>query len=338
MNIALIGFGTVGQGLAEILRSRGEALAARYGLQLRITGVVTRSRGALAHADGLDPAALLAAMAAGGLSHYPEQPGLQRDLDAAALIAMPGLDVLIDVTLSNLVDGEPSVTLCEAALRAGRHVVLANKGAIMHGFDRLNAAARASGRRLLYEATVMAGTPSLRLAAEALAGCTFSEARGIVNGTTNYILTQMEGGMTYADALAEAQRLGYAEADPTADVDGWDAASKAVILGAALFGRVFRFSEMQVTGISRLTPQDIASAAAAGERWKLIARVTPQGASVAPMRLPLAHPLAGVSGANNALTITTDLLGDVTLVGSGAGGVQTGFGLLSDLLAIHRAG
>ena len=183
----------------------------------------------------------------------------------------------------------------------------------------------------------MAGTPSLRLALQALAGCEISEARGIINGTTNYILTQMEGGMSYTDALGQAQTLGYAEADPTADVDGWDAAGKALILAAALFGKQLRLSDMEVKGISSISADDVAAASAAGERWKLIAHVTPKGASVQPTRIPIGHPLAGVSGGTNAVTFKTDLLGEITLVGAGAGRKQTGFALLADLLDLQRS-
>jgi homoserine dehydrogenase len=146
----------------------------------------------------------------------------------------------------------------------------------------------------------------------------------------------MEIGMSYADALAQAQALGYAEADPTADVDGWDAAGKAIILAAALFGQRLSLDAMPVKGISQLTVSDIEAARAAGERWKLIASVSLDGGRVEPVRLPQNHPLAQVSGTTNAVTFTTDLLGEVTLIGPGAGPRATGFGLLSDLLAIHK--
>jgi homoserine dehydrogenase len=183
----------------------------------------------------------------------------------------------------------------------------------------------------------MAGTPSIRLAMQALAGCTIGEARGILNGTTNYILTQMEGGMSYADALKQAQQLGYAEADPAGDVEGWDAAGKAIILARALFNSPITFKDMEVKGITGITAEDVKAAAAAGEKWKLVARVTAEGGSVQPMRVKLSNPLAAVSGATNAITYSTDLLGDITLVGAGAGRLQTGFGLLSDLLDIARS-
>ncbi len=336
MKLALIGFGTVGQGLAEILRDKAADLQDKEGFDAQIVAVVTRARGSLYRPDGLDIPALLGAMERGSLSHYPDQTGLQRDWDAAKIARESSADVLVEVSPSNLQTGQPALDLCYAALDSGKHVVLANKGPVAAAYGELRQRAEKAGKRLLFEATVMAGTPSLRLGMQALVGCKIAEARGILNGTTNYILTRMEGGMSYAEALAQAQQLGYAEADPTADVDGWDAAAKAIILSAALFNQRLTFEDMDVKGISQITAQDIEAARAAGQRWKLIARVTPEGGSVQPLRLPNDHPLASVSGSTNAVTYSTDLLGEVTLVGSGAGRQQTGFGLLSDLLDIHR--
>jgi homoserine dehydrogenase len=337
MKLLLIGFGVVGQGLAEILRDKGADLAA-LGFAPRIVGVTTRSWGALYHPNGLDIDALLSAAEMGHFDHYPDANGLERSADIMSLLQNADADVMVETTHTNLQTAQPALDYCRAALGAGKHVVMANKGPVALAYDELIERARSANKRVLFEGTVMAGTPSLRLGMQALAGCRIYEARGILNGTTNYILTQMESGMTYADALAQAQRLGYAEADPTADVDGWDAAGKALILAVALFGKTLRLADMEVKGISGITPADIEAARAAGERWKLIARVSPDGGTVAPARLPASHPLAGVSGASNAVTYVTDLLGEVTLVGAGAGRLQTGFALLSDLLELHRTG
>jgi homoserine dehydrogenase len=336
MKIALIGFGVVGQGLAEILRDKGAELESQHGFRGEIVAVGTR-RGTLYHPDGLDIPDLLAAARAGGFDHYPDMHDLTRNWDILTLIRECNADVMVECSHTNLQTGQPALDYCRAAFETGKHIVLANKGPVAVAYAELREMARQAGSRLLFEGTVMAGTPSIRLAMEALAGCKITEARGILNGTTNYILTQMEGGMNYADALTQAQALGYAEADPTADVDGWDAAGKGIILAAALFNKRLSLSEMQVTGIANITLADVQSAAQAGEKWKLIVRVTPDGGSVQPVRVPLSNPLAAVSGATNAITYTTDLLGDVTLVGAGAGRLQTGFALLSDLLAIHRS-
>lgn len=338
MKLALIGFGTVGQGFAEILRNKAAHLRDRFQFVPQIVAIATRSRGSLLSPGGLEPARLLAAIERGHFDHYPDAPGLQRNLDPLALIQMCGAEVLIEAGPTDLKTAQPALDYCYAGLEAGMHLVLANKGPIALAYGELRERAAQAGKRLLFEGTVMAGTPSLRLAMQALAGCTISEARGIVNGSTNFVLTQMEQGHSYADAIKHATALGYLEADPSADIDGWDAAGKALILAAALFDRKFTLNDLEVCGIGDISAEAVADALAANERWKLIARVTPDGGSVQPMRIPTSHPLAGVSGATNAVTFTTDLLGEVTLIGAGAGRQQTGFALLSDLLDIARGG
>jgi homoserine dehydrogenase len=336
MKIALIGLGSVGQGLLTILRDKAAYLEATYQFKPEVVAVGTGSKGTLYHPDGLDIDDLLAALGQGHLDHYPAVYSLTRNWDIPFLIHECNADVLVECSPTNLQSGQPALAYCQVALNSGKHVVMANKGPIAVAYSDLLAQARNARKHLLFEGTVMAGTPSIRLAMQALAGCEITEARGILNGTTNYILTQMEAGMSYADALVRAQQLGYAETDPTADVEGWDAAGKGIILAAALFHKRLSLSEMAVEGITRLTSADLAGAKAAGERWKLIVRVTPEGGSVKPTRLPINHPLASVGGSTNAVTYTTDLLGEVTLVGPGAGRVQTGFALLSDLLDIAR--
>lgn len=335
MRLLLIGFGVVGQGLVEILRDKADLLREEYGFEPKVVGVITRTRGILYRPEGLNLDKLLHAIET-SLNYYTEEPGLERGDDALTLIGRCGADVMVESTYTNFEDAQPALDYVRAALTAGMNVVLANKGPVALAYEELMALAADKGKTLLFEGTVMAGTPSLRLGMQALAGCTIHAARGILNGTTNFMLTQMETGMSYAEALARAQELGYAEADPTADVDGWDAAGKAVILAAALFQKTFKITDFEVRGIRDLTPEDIEAARMVGERYKLIAHVTPDGGSITPQRLPLSHPLSGVSGATNAVTFSTDLLGDVTLIGAGAGRLQTGFALLSDLLDLHR--
>jgi homoserine dehydrogenase len=336
--LALIGFGTVGQGLAEILHANGESLAARQGFRAVIVAVSDLLKGAVYHPDGLDIAVLLKAR--DNLSAYPDQPGLVRGLDAMQTIARTNADTIIEVSYTDLKTGEPALSHVRAAFEAGKSAILTNKGPVALAYRELAANAQKRGLYFGYEGTVMSGTPVLRMARTDLAGCTIREVRGIVNGTTNYILTQMESGAAYAEALAEAQRLGYAEADPTGDVEGFDAAGKVVILANTVLGASLTMADVERVGITKLTPQDIASARTGGERWKLIgrARHTDSGvrASVKPERLPLTDPLASISGATNAITYETDLLGPVTLVGPGAGRKETGFAILSDLLEMAR--
>lgn len=332
--IIQLGFGSVGRGFVEILQRKQALLREQHDLDVVLVGVATRSWCVYAP-EGLDPAALLRAYEMNGMAALPQaQPW-----SPAELVARAEANVLLEVSPTDLVSAEPATSAIRAAFERGMHVVTANKGPVaLHG-PALRAAARTKGVGFGYEGTVLGGTPALRLGWSALAGCELREVRGIVNGTTNYILCQMEHGMDYNQALAEAQRLGYAEADPSGDVEGFDAAAKAAILATMAMGGDLLPNQVARTGITHITAADVHAAAQAGERWKLIARVVRNAdgsisASVEPQRVPNTHPLASVGGATNALTYTTDLLGDVTLIGPGAGGVATGFALLSDLLAL----
>ncbi len=192
----------------------------------------------------------------------------------------------------------------------------------------------------MIEGTVVAGTPVINLTEGPLAGCEISKIRGIMNGTTNYMLTEMEKGMPYAAVLKIAQEKGYAEADPTGDVEGYDARGKVTILANIVMGAGIKIDDVPCKGITGITPKDIETAKKQGKRWKLIGSIERKKdkivASVNPEMIDLTHPLAGVMGATNALTFTTDLLGDVTIVGPGAGKIETGFAILTDLLAINR--
>lgn len=345
-NLVLIGFGSVGQGFAEILNEKAAALAARYQFQATIVGVATNRRGSLFRLDGLDIPMLLEAAEKGSLNHYPDMARLIRGLNPVSTLTRPGVDVVVEVSPTNWQGGEPAMGHVRAALAAGKHVITANKGPIAFGYADFAAQAEHRDAFLGIEGTVMSGSPVIRLARSALAGCEISEVRGILNGTTNFILTQMESGKSYAEALAEAQRLGYAEANPASDVEGHDTAGKLVILANVLLGARMTPADVLRQGITQLTLPDIEAARAAGERWKLIGQLRRDSghqsdngdsywtASVRPMRLPLSDPLASVGGAMNAISYQTDLLGPLTLVGAGAGRRETGYAILSDLIEL----
>jgi homoserine dehydrogenase len=225
-------------------------------------------------------------------------------------------------------------------LETGKHISTSNKGPIALAYRELSDTAAQKGLLLRFEGTVMSGTPALHLGIFDLAGCDVTEVYGILNGTTNYILSRMEEGFGYEEALKEAQEKGYAEAVPDADVEGWDALGKVVILANTVMGAALTPDDVSCEGITKISKGDVERAKAEGMRYKLIGRVRKEGgkvlAAVAPERLPLSNPLAAVMGATNAVTFCTDLMGDVTLVGAGAGRAETGFSILADLLDIHR--
>jgi len=339
MRAVLIGFGTVGQGLAELLLEKRAQLVHTCGTEFTVTGIADMLKGSAYDPAGLDLSTALAMVARDeSLSGWP---GAGSQWDAPAMIANAGADVMVEATYTDIETGQPATDHIRAALGRGLHVTTTNKGPTALFCRELTELAERSGVRFLFEGTVMAGTPLLNLVRETLAGSAITEMRGILNGTTNYILTQMEGGMDYDAALAQAQQLGYAEAVPDADVLGWDALAKVTILANVVFGADLKPSDSPCEGITNITPGDIARAAADGKRYKLIGHVRRHGdavnGSVSPQLIDLAHPLAGVGGATNAMTIGTDTLGEVTIVGPGAGRRETGFSLLNDMIHIARS-
>jgi homoserine dehydrogenase len=342
--LALIGFGTVGQGLCEILIEKKTELEMKYDYRWELVAVSDLHHGAVYCPDGLKVETLLALAREGqSLEAYPRRSGSSSCFtgwDALRTIREAGADVICELTYTNLDTGEPATTHCREALAAGRHVVTSNKGPAALAYRELTALARKHGVRFLIEGTVLSGTPVLNLVRGPLAGCRVTAVKGILNGTTNYILSRMEAGRDYATALREAQDKGYAEADPTGDVAGYDARAKVAILAQVVLGEAIALKDIPCEGITQITPEDIRQAGLNRQRWKLIGAVTRTAeglqAYVRPETVPLTHPLAQVMGNTNAVTLTTDLLGEVTISGPGAGRRETGFAILTDLLAIHR--
>jgi homoserine dehydrogenase len=338
MRLVLIGFGTVGQGLCELLLEKRDRLADVFGFDWQVTGIADMLKGSAYDPRGLDVAEALARVTRNESLSDWSQGGC--DWDAPAMIGNASADVMLEVTYTDIDTGQPATDHIRAALERGMHVTTTNKGPVALHFRELDSLARTQGVQFLFEGTVMAGTPVLNLIRETLAGAEISEMTGILNGSTNYMLTRMEGGIDYETVVAEAQQLGYLEAVPDADVLGWDALAKVTILANVVFGADLEPADIPCLGINEITAGDIEHARADGKRHKLIGRVWREGGSVrgevGPELVALDHPLAGVSGASNAMSINTDTLGKVTVVGPGAGRRETGFSLLNDLLAIAR--
>lgn len=336
--IAIVGFGVVGQGLAEILLKHGQRLRKENGFEFSVVAVSDFVKGSAYDPKGLDLARLLELAKTNAISRYP---GAKTGWNAIDTIAKSNADIVVEATYTDIKTGEPAYSHFKAALGSGKHLVTTNKGPTALFFREVASLAKARKVQFRYEGTVISGTPALNLAELCLAGNEIKEIRGIVNGTTNFILTNMEKGKSYADALKEAQDLGYAEAVPDADVEGFDAMAKVVILAKAVMGADVRIADVDRTGITKITLDDVVAAKVEGKRWKLIGRVAREGgsvrASVRPEKLDIADPLASVGGATNALTFSTDLIRNVTIIGPGAGKIETGYSILVDLLAIHRA-
>ncbi|HVE45250.1 MAG TPA: homoserine dehydrogenase [Acidimicrobiales bacterium] len=319
VRVGVLGCGNVGSALVRLLTADGAGIAERTGVRLEVTRVAVR-----------DPSR-------DRNVHLP--PGCLTD-DAAGLVTDPEVDVVVE-----LIGGiDPARGLVRAALEAGRPVITANKELLANAGAELFEVAARSKVDLLYEAAVAGGIPLIRPLRESLAGERITRVMGIVNGTTNYILTRMtEEGATYADALAEAQALGFAESDPTADVEGFDAAAKAAILATIAFGGLVVAGDVSREGITGITAADIAFAGRLGYVVKLLAvaeradKDEEVAVRVHPAMIPSTHPLAAVRGSFNAVFIEGDAVGELMLYGRGAGGMPTASAVLGDLIdAAHN--
>jgi len=318
LRIALLGCGVVGSEVVRLLTSQAEDLAARIGAPLELVGIGVR-----------DVAAA---------RRVPIAPDLLTD-DLSGLVDRVDVDVVVE-----LIGGiEPARTLLARAIRRGASVVTANKALLAEHGAELYSAADEAGVDLYYEASVAGAIPLLRPLRESLAGDNVNRVLGIVNGTTNYILTKMdETGASFTDALAEAQALGYAEADPTADVQGYDAAAKAAILAGLAFHTRVTLHDVYREGITAVSPGDVLTAQAMGHVIKLLAicERSADGRAVSvrvhPAMIPLTHPLAGVREAYNAVFVESEAAGQLMFYGRGAGGAPTASAVLGDLVAVGR--
>jgi homoserine dehydrogenase len=342
VRVSIVGLGTVGQWLLRALHERGASLERRYGFAPRIVGVANARHGFVHHADGLAPLIVLEQVSSG--RPLEELPGVLHFSDTVEGLRATEADVLVEVTASSAEGGEPGFTHMREALRRGIPVVTSNKWPVaLHGV-KLVELAREQGVSFRAEATVMSGTPVLSTLVDGLAGATPTAVRGVVNATANFILTRMEEGVSYEGALGEAQELGLAERDPTADVEGYDAMAKAMILAALVFGRQLRAEEVVRRGITGIHRADIEAARSDGAHVKQLVTVesldvSPANGIVArvePCAVPRDDPLARISGVVNAIVCRAEPVGEVMVTGPGAGPNLAGQGVLSDLIAVAQ--
>jgi homoserine dehydrogenase len=339
MRIWLVGFGTVGRWLAAALDAHAARLAARYGVDATVVGAASASDGFVHSEHGLD----LGELARGG-GRLAELAGARHWPTALEGIRATDADLLVEVSASPSSDGEPGLSHMREALGRGIPVVTSNKWPVaLHGVE-LAELARARGVAFRAESTVMSGTPLLSTLTEGLAGATPVGLRGLLNATVNFILSLMADGLSYEDALAEAQAAGLAERDPAADVEGHDSVAKVMILSALVFGRQLRLDEVARRGIDALADSELDGAAASGKRLKHVATLEfarsdgcgEVSARVEPELVPPEDPLARIEGTTNAVVCRAEPLGEVAVAGPGAGPALAGQGVLSDLIAVAR--
>mgnify|MGYP001980992858 FL=1 len=331
MRIILCGFGVVGQSLAKLLESRAEDLYARYGLKPRIIGVFD-SKGSAVDVSGLDVTRLIQIKKKyGSVRKYSNT---KNNVSGIQMINELEAEVLIETTASNYKDAEPGMSHIINAMKHGMHVISVNKGPLALAFPSLMELATYNHVIFRFSGTVGGGTPILDYAKNSLKGERIISFDGILNGTTNYILTNMTNGMSFKDALNDAKKRGYVEADESLDLDGLDAAAKLVILANWIMGMKVTMPEIKRIGIRKIDSDDIRKAAANNSAIKLIASCD-NGLIVKPKELPFDNPLC-VSGTLNAISFTSEHSGTQTIIGRGAGGIETASSILRDLIDIRN--
>ena len=334
MRIILVGYGVVGKGVTTILAKRYSEKVRDYGFNPKIVAIADID-GAVINPRGLSPEKLEAIKQRGyPISADPDfgKPGIP----ALDVIESVEAEVVVEVTPVNIKNGEPAISHITKAFKTGKHVVTTNKGPLALAMPALTELAEFNNVYLRFSGTVGGGTPMLEFAKRCLAGDRILGIRGILNGTTNYILTEMsQNHVTFQDALANAQKLGYAEREPSMDIDGFDTACKVVILSNWIMNKKITLKDVDRTGIRDVTLQMLKDAAKRGNTIKLIGAIDGEKATVKPTEIPLTNPLC-VSGVLNAITFQTEFAAEQTLIGRGAGGIETASAVLRDLLDIRR--
>jgi len=334
--IALLGFGNVGQAFVELLLEKKDDLIDEPGIGFRVIGIGSGKHGRAIDPRGLPLQEILDAYKAGtsldGFSSIPV-------LDTTGFIEKCGADALIEITPVNYQTGEPAITYLRQAIEKGIHAITANKGPVVHGYRELSSLARRNQVSFLFESTVMDGAPVFSIARSGLPGAKVTSFSGILNSTTNLILSRMEEGETQEEAISYAQSIGIAETDPSGDVDGWDAAVKVAALVTVLMDIPFTPDLVERTGIRGLTLDQINKARDNEQRWKLVCEAVrdPEAshgvkAIVNPQLVSPDSNLYNVSGTSSILEISSDVLGKLSLIEENPSPKTTAYGILADLL------
>lgn len=335
--LIFMGFGNVGQALARLLLRKERELRDAYGLTFTITGIATGSHGSAINPQGID------------LEQALDRISVGQSLDALSVGAAPsGVEfvtacpgeVVFENTPVNYQSGQPAISYLQAALESGKHAITANKGPVVHAYQQLSALARQNKRHFYFESTVMDGAPIFSLFREAIPGAQLRAFRGILNSTTNLILTRIEAGDSFESAVAYAQSIGIAETDPSGDIDGWDAAIKVAALVTVLMGVPLKPQDVNRTGIRAVTSESVQEALQNGERWKLVCSARLEDgrvhARVAPERIPATSPLYAIQGTSSVVRFESDVLGPLSIVEENPGTETTAYGLLADFLNAVR--
>lgn len=330
-NLCFLGFGNVNRTLVELLCRKSAELREKHGISWRITGVATRRLGWIASPEGLDPDALTGQPAGVLEAAKHLSPG-----DVRSWLQAAKAHVLFEATSLNAKTGQPAIDHIRAALEAGAHAITANKGPVVHAYRELRDRAAQKNLRFLFESTVMDGVPIFALFRENLPTLSVRGFHGILNSTTNVILTGMEEGLSFQDSLTKAQAIGVAETDASDDIDGWDAAVKVTALANVVMDADLRVEAVEREGIRSLTGEKARAARAEGRPYKLVCRAsrTAEGvaASVRPEQVPLSDPMAHVAGTSSFVYFETDVFPGLAITENNPGLEATAYGMLADFV------
>jgi homoserine dehydrogenase len=338
--LVFIGFGNVARSLARLLMRKQAVLERDYGITFSATGIATGRHGFAAHPNGLDLDSALTLVENGSSISGLSSPGLTPS-NSLEVIRLSQADLMFENSPVNYETGQPAIDHVRAALNAGMHVCTANKGTVVHAYQELTSLASSRGRKFLFESTVLGGTPVFSTFREAMPAADLLSFKGIINATTNLILTRMEDGESFDDAVRYCQGIGLTETDPSGDVDGWDASVKVAALATVLMKTPLKPRQVDRAGIRGITPEMVKQARVDGKRWKLIASAERDGdvirARVAPELVDASSPLHGILGTSTGLTFRTDVLPDYSVTvterpGMRGGPEETAYGLLADFI------
>jgi homoserine dehydrogenase len=343
--LAFIGFGNVAQALAQLLLRKRWDLQERYDITFSVTGISTGSHGIAVNPNGLSVNAAFEVLQSNrSLDLLTSGP---IPADVPEFLERSEADVMFENTPVDHAAGQPAIDHCRMALDLGMHAITANKGTVVHGYRKLTELARGKNKKFLFESTVLGGSPLFSVFRETMPAAELTSFQGILNSTTNIILSRMERGETFDEAVKYCQGIGVAETDPSADVDGWDAAIKVAALVTVLMDTPFTPQQVDRKGIREVTPEMIEQAKGSGKRWKLVCRAEKTEdaivASVKPELVPASSPLYGMLDSTTGMAFRTDVLGDYSIIesereGMVAGPIPTAYGLFADFVNAAKGG
>lgn len=338
--LAFIGFGNVARSLVRLLERKRDLLKQEYDITYSITGIATGRHGFAVNPNGLDVSQALELVESGKSIHSLSTFQVE---DSLGVIKYSSADFMFENSPVNYDTGQPAIDHAKAALNAGMHVSTANKGTVVHAFQELTELAKSKNKKFMFESTVLGGTPIFSTFREAMPGAELLSFTGIINATTNMILSRMEEGQSFVDAVKYCQSIGLTETDPSGDVDGWDASIKVAALATVLMNRPLKPQDVERNGIGELTFEMVNQAKLDGKRWKLVASAERVGnqikARVAPELVDASSPLYGMMGSSTGLTFRTDVLPDYSVTvsereGMRGGPEETAYGLFADFVNI----